>query len=131
MGGCYKLFFLLAVSPQRIEPEPSAVEGQSLNHWTTREILTNQTVNKVKESSKPPFQCVPSSRAPFFSMEPNIAKIVILLEGSSAYISEDVYVSISLKNPHGEQHSNHTVQRVVFFFFSLNNISWRLFHIHP
>ena len=49
-------------------------------------------------------------------MEPNIAKIVILLEGSSVYISEDVYVSISLKNPHGEQHSNHTVQHFVFFF---------------
>ena len=57
----------------------------------------------------------PAPETPFPLWNQILQKIVILLEGSPAYISEDLYVSISLKNPHGEQHSNHTV----CFFFHL------------
>ena len=41
---CFVLFWLhhaacgILVSPQGIKPEPPAVEAQSLDHWTTREV---------------------------------------------------------------------------------------------
>ena len=57
-SGWYSLFWLHQVAggilvPQSgIEPMPPALGAQSLNHWTTREVLVDGTTESGEESQE-------------------------------------------------------------------------------